>query len=199
MTNRLLNLPSCYKIQPDVLNALKSHQRVVALESTIISHGMPFPQNLETALAVEAIVKKEGCIPATIAIMDGNIKVGLNSDELELFAKQGTLATKTSSRDLPWIVSQKKMGATTVSATLFIAHKVGIKVFVTGGIGGVHRGVEETMDISADLTEMGKTPVAVVSAGAKSILDIEKTLEFLVIIISFFHFFLFFFVIFCYP
>lgn len=162
----------------------------MALESTIISHGMPFPQNLRTALEVEEIVQEEGCTPATIAIIDGIIKIGLDQNDLESLAKCGLKAHKTSRRDLALVLSQKRTGATTVSGTMLLAHKAGIKIFVTGGIGGVHRGAEEckflnsaltqAFDISADLTELGRTPVAVICAGAKSILDIEKTLEYLV-------------------
>ncbi|KAJ3002870.1 hypothetical protein HKX48_002068 [Thoreauomyces humboldtii] len=140
---------------------------------------MPYPQNLETALAVEDIVRQEGCVPATIAILDGRVKVGLSPEDLEKLAKTGLKARKTSRRDLALVVSQKLVGATTVSGTMVIAQEAGIKVFVTGGIGGVHRGGEESMDVSADLTELGRTPVAVVCAGAKSILDIERTLEYL--------------------
>ncbi|KAI9105863.1 Indigoidine synthase A like protein-domain-containing protein [Phlyctochytrium arcticum] len=168
-----------YDIHPEVKAAIRENRPVVALESTIISHGMPYPQNLETALAVEQIVREEGCVPATIAILDGRVKVGLSRKDLEKLAKTGLQARKTSRRDIALVVAQKSVGATTVSGTMLIAHEAGIKVFVTGGIGGVHRGGEGSMDISADLTELGRTPVAVVCAGAKSILDIERTLEFL--------------------
>ncbi|KAJ3183475.1 hypothetical protein HDU87_006794 [Geranomyces variabilis] len=172
-------LPEIYDVHPEVARALAQNKGVVALESTIISHGMPYPQNLETALAVEEIVRQQGCVPATIAVLDGRVKVGLSPADLEKLAQTGLSAKKTSRRDLALVVSQKLVGATTVSGTMVIAHKAGIKVFVTGGIGGVHRGGETSMDVSADLTELGRTPVTVVCAGAKSILDIERTLEFL--------------------
>lgn len=167
------------KIAPDVRDALSRGNAVVALESTIISHGMPYPKNLQTAKEVEAIMKENGAIPATIAILDGVPCIGLNNEQLERLAKLGTKAQKTARRDIPHIVAAGGNGATTVSATMFFACKVGIPVFVTGGVGGVHRHGEQTMDISSDLTELGKTPVAVISAGVKSILDIPKTLEFL--------------------
>ncbi|KAI8593591.1 hypothetical protein BDZ88DRAFT_457109 [Geranomyces variabilis] len=173
------SLPEIYDVHPEVARALAQNKGVVALESTIISHGMPYPQNLETALAVEEIVRSQGCVPATIAVLDGRVKVGLSPADLEKLARTGLSAKKTSRRDLALVVSQKLVGATTVSGTMVIAHKAGIKVFVTGGIGGVHRGGEVSMDVSADLTELGRTPVTVVCAGAKSILDIERTLEFL--------------------
>ena len=166
------------EINPEVREALEKGQPVVALESTIISHGMPYPQNVETARNVEAIVRKNGAVPATIAIIGGKLKVGLTDDELEYFGKtEGIL--KASRRDLPFIISKKLDGATTVASTMIIAALAGIKVFVTGGIGGVHRGAEETFDISADLEELSKTDVAVVCAGVKSILDIGLTLEYL--------------------
>ena len=165
-------------IKPDVLEALEKGKPVVALESTIISHGMPYPQNLEMALNVENIIRKEGAVPATIAILGGRIKVGLNKDEIEYLGKAKNVI-KTSRRDIPFIVSKKLDGATTVASTMIIAALAGIKVFATGGIGGVHRGAQETFDISADLQELAKTNVAVVCAGAKSILDIGLTLEYL--------------------
>lgn len=165
-------------IKPEVQQALNNKQAVVALESTIISHGMPYPQNVETALAVEAIIREAGAIPATIAILDGRIKVGLSTEEIEQLAK-ATEVIKTSRRDLPYVVATKKNGATTVAGTMIVAKMAGISVFVTGGIGGVHRGAAETMDISADLMELAQTDVAVVCAGAKSILDIGLTLEYL--------------------
>lgn len=140
---------------------------------------MPYPDNLRTATEVEDIVRNEGCVPATIAILNGTIRVGLDAQDLETLARTGRQAHKTSRRDLALVVSQKLTGATTVSSTIMIAHAAGIPIFVTGGIGGVHRGAETSLDISADLTELGRTPVAVVCAGCKSILDIEKTLEFL--------------------
>jgi pseudouridine-5'-phosphate glycosidase len=165
-------------IQPEVAQALVEGKPIVALESTIISHGMPYPKNVETALAVEETVRANGAIPATIAIFEGKCHVGLNPDQLEYFG-QATDVWKVSLRDMPYVVSQQLYGATTVAATMRIASMAGIKVFVTGGIGGVHRGAENSMDISADLTEMAQTSVAVVSAGVKSILDIGLTLEYL--------------------
>ena len=165
-------------ISEEIQNSIKENGPVVALESTIISHGMPFPQNLETALEVESIIRKEGAIPATIAVVEGRIKIGLSNLELEQFA-QGTKTVKVSSRDLPLAISQKQDGGTTVAATMICARMAGISVFVTGGIGGVHRGSEKTMDISGDLMELARTNVAVVCAGIKSILDIPRTLEYL--------------------
>ena len=165
-------------ISEEIQNSIKGNGPVVALESTIISHGMPFPQNLETALEVERIIRKEGAIPATIAVVEGRIKIGLSNLELEQFA-QGTKTVKVSSRDLPLALSQKQDGGTTVAATMICARMAGISVFVTGGIGGVHRGSEKTMDISGDLMELARTNVAVVCAGIKSILDIPRTLEYL--------------------
>jgi len=166
-------------ISPEVKDALEKKLPVVALESTIISHGMPYPQNVETALKAEEIVRENGAIPATIAIIDGKLKVGLTNDEIDYLGKQGLNVIKTSRRDIPYIVSKKHDGATTVSATMIIAALAGIKVFATGGIGGVHRGASLTFDISTDLEELAQTNVAVVCAGAKSILDLEKTLEYL--------------------
>jgi len=151
---------------------------LVALESTIISHGMPYPQNVETAREVEAIIRAAGAVPATIAVMGGKIRVGLSGDELELLGRSSD-ALKLSRRDLPYAITSGKVGATTVAATMICAELAGIRVFVTGGIGGVHRGAPESFDISADLQEMAKTSVAVVCAGAKSILDIGLTLEYL--------------------
>jgi len=165
-------------ISTEVQQALKTRLPVVALESTIISHGMPYPQNLETAHAVENIICEEGAVPATIAIMNGRIKIGLRQQELEEFAKHPT-QLKVSRRDLPLVLSQKQSGGTTVAATMICAKLAGICVFVTGGIGGVHRENEKTMDISADLMELAQTNVAVVCAGIKSILDIPRTLEYL--------------------
>ncbi len=165
-------------IHPEVKEALAVNKAVVALESTIISHGMPYPKNIETALAVEEVVRQNGAVPATIAIMNGKCHVGLTKEELEYFGKEKNV-WKVSLRDMPYVISQNLYGATTVAATMRIAAMVGIKVFVTGGIGGVHRGAENTMDISADLTEMAQTSVAIVSAGVKSILDIGLTLEYL--------------------
>lgn len=166
-------------IEPEVACALSEGRPVVALESTIISHGMPYPQNYNTAKEVEQVARDNGAVPATIAILGGKLCVGLNDESLKKLALLGHKARKCSRRDLAVAVAENGDGATTVAATMFIAHLAGIKVFVTGGIGGVHRGVEETMDISADLTEFGRTPVAVICAGAKSILDIPRTLEFL--------------------
>ena len=169
---------SFLEINPEVRQALEKGKPVVALESTIISHGMPFPQNLETAIAVESIVRNNGAVPATIAIFDGKCYAGLTKEQLEYFASAKDV-WKVSLRDMPYVITKKLYGATTVAATMRIAAMVGIKIFVTGGIGGVHREASETMDISADLTEMEQTPVAVVSAGIKSILDIGLTLEYL--------------------
>lgn len=165
-------------IHPEVAEALAARKPLVALESTIIAHGMPYPQNVETALEVEEIVRKNGAIPATIAVLDGKLCVGLNREQLEMLGNSGGV-WKVSLRDLPYVVSNKIAGATTVAATMRIAAMAGIRIFVTGGIGGVHRGAETSMDVSADLTEMAQTSVAVVSAGVKSILDIGLTLEFL--------------------
>ena len=165
-------------ISEEIQDSIKEKGPVVALESTIISHGMPFPQNLETALEVESIIRKEGALPATIAVIEGRIKIGLSYLELEQFA-QGTKTVKVSSRDLPLALSQKQDGGTTVAATMICSRMAEISVFVTGGIGGVHRGSEKTMDISGDLMELSRTNVAVVCAGIKSILDIPRTLEYL--------------------
>lgn len=165
-------------IKPEVLEALNNGEAVVALESTIISHGMPYPENIETALNVEKIIRGEGATPATIAILGGRIKVGLNEEELEYLARSKNVV-KTSRRDLPFVISQKLDGGTTVAATMIIASLAGIKVFATGGIGGVHRNAQKTFDISADLQELASTNVAVVCAGPKSILDIGLTLEYL--------------------
>ena len=166
-------------IKEEVAEALKEGKAVVALESTIISHGMPYPKNVETALKVEALIRENGAIPATIAILDGKLKVGLTKEEIELLGKKGEDVIKTSRRDIPFIVAGKKDGATTVAATMIIAKLADIKVFATGGIGGVHRGAQESFDVSADLEELASTDVAVVCAGAKSILDIGLTLEYL--------------------
>ena len=166
------------KIHPEVKNALAEGKPVVALESTIISHGMPYPQNLKTAIEVEEIVRNNGAVPATIAIFNGKCYAGLTREQLEYFASAKDV-WKVSLRDMPYVINQKLPGATTVSATMRIASMAGIKIFVTGGIGGVHRNANETMDVSADLTEMEQTSVAVVSAGIKSILDIGLTLEYL--------------------
>lgn len=166
-------------IAPEVAGALSKGRPVVALESTIISHGMPYPRNIETAAAVEAAVREAGAIPATIAILGGRLKVGLSRDEIQHIGKRGAGIIKCSRRDLPFVVARKEDGATTVAATMIIAALAGIRVFATGGIGGVHRGVEDTMDVSADLEELGRTNVAVVCAGIKSVLDIGRTLEYL--------------------
>ena len=165
-------------INPEVLKAINEGKAVVALESTIISHGMPYPLNVETAVKVENIIRENGAVPATIAILNGMLKVGLTREEIEYLGKTKGVV-KTSRRDLPFIVANKLDGATTVASTMIIAALAGIKVFATGGIGGVHRGAQETFDISADLQELAHTNVAVVCAGAKSILDIGLTLEYL--------------------
>ncbi|RRD39672.1 pseudouridine-5'-phosphate glycosidase [Leptotrichia sp. OH3620_COT-345] len=167
------------EISEEVKNALENNKPVIALESTIISHGMPYPQNAETALKVENIVRENGGIPATIAIINGKLKVGLSAEEIELLGKEGEKVIKVSRRDIPYIVANKLNGATTVASTMIIANMAGIKIFATGGIGGVHRGAENTMDISADLQELANTDVAVICAGAKSILDLGLTLEYL--------------------
>lgn len=166
------------EIHPEVREALAEGKPVVALESTIISHGMPYPKNLETAIQVEEIIRSNGAVPATVAIFDGKCHAGLDKKQLEHFALAKDV-WKVSLRDMPYVISKKLFGATTVAATMRIASMAGIKIFVTGGIGGVHRDASETMDISADLTEMEQTSVAVVSAGIKSILDIGLTLEYL--------------------
>ncbi|XP_069019617.1 uncharacterized protein [Embiotoca jacksoni] len=169
---------SLFRVHPSVSQALAENKPVVALESTIITHGMPYPLNLRTAKEVEAIVRAEGATPATVAVIDGEVHVGLSSEELDHLA-QCKSSLKVSRRDLPYVISKSLSGGTTVSATMIAAHRAGIPVFVTGGIGGVHRDGENSLDISADLTELGRTPIAVVSAGVKSILDIGRTLEFL--------------------
>ena len=166
-------------LSPEVRQALEAGRPVVALESTIISHGMPYPQNVQTARNVEDIIRAEGATPATIAILGGRLKAGLTPEELEYLGKTGTKVTKASRRDLPSILAKKLDGATTVTTTMMIAHMAGIGIFATGGIGGVHRGAETTMDISADLEELSKTPVMVICAGPKSILDLGLTLEYL--------------------
>ena len=163
----------------EVREALAAGKPVVALESTIISHGMPYPQNVETARKVEQTIRDEGATPATIAVLGGRMKAGLSDDELEYLGKAGQKVTKASRRDLPVLIARGMDGATTVTTTRMIAHRAGIKIFATGGIGGVHRGAETTMDISADLEELAETPVCVVCAGAKSILDLNLTMEYL--------------------
>lgn len=165
-------------IKPEIREAIQEGKAVVALESTIISHGMPYPKNVETALTVESIVRENGAVPATIAIMDGKLKVGLTKEEIETLGKSHDVV-KASRRDIPFILAKGLTGATTVASTMIIASMAGIKIFATGGIGGVHRGAQETFDISADLQELAKTDVAVICAGAKSILDIGLTLEYL--------------------
>lgn len=167
------------QISPEVQDALNNNKPIVALESTIISHGMPFPQNAQTALEVEDAIRQQGVIPATIAIIGGVMKVGLSKEEIELLGREGHAVTKVSRRDLPFVVAAGINGATTVASTMIIAAMAGIKIFATGGIGGVHRGAEHTFDISADLQELAKTNVAVVCAGAKSILDLGLTTEYL--------------------
>lgn len=166
-------------ISPEVQQALADGKPVVALESTIISHGMPYPKNVETAMLVEKTIRENGAVPATIAIIGGRLKAGLSPEEIEYLGKSGRKVAKVSRRDLAAIVARGADGATTVTTTMIIAHMAGIKVFATGGIGGVHRGAETTMDISADLEELANTPVMVVCAGAKSILDLGLTLEYL--------------------
>lgn len=166
-------------VSNEVREALEAGKPVVALESTIISHGMPYPQNVETALQVEEIVRENGAVPATIAILGGRLKAGLTKEEITYLGKQGTKVTKASRRDLSQLVARGADGATTVTTTMMIAHMAGIRFFATGGIGGVHRGAETTMDISADLEELAQTPVMVICAGAKSILDLKLTLEYL--------------------
>ncbi len=174
-----MNLNKFLDIKPEVAEALAAGKPVVALESTIISHGMPYPQNVQTALEVERIVREHGAVPATIAVIGGRLKAGLTPEEIEYFGKKGLNIAKASRRDLAVLCARGEDGATTVTTTMIIAHMAGIRVFATGGIGGVHRGAETTMDISADLEELGQTPVMVVCAGAKSILDLGLTLEYL--------------------
>ena len=164
---------------PEVTKALAEGKPVVALESTIISHGMPYPQNVETALECERIMRQNGAVPATCAIIGGKLCAGLTPEQIDYLGREGRKVAKASRRDIPMLVAKKADGATTVAATMIVAAAAGIRVFATGGIGGVHRGATETMDISADLDELGKTPVAVVCAGAKSILDLGLTMEYL--------------------
>ena len=172
-------LENYLEIQPEIADAIANGKPVVALESTIISHGMPYPQNVEMATKVEEIVRENGAIPATIAIMDGKLKVGLTADDIEKLAKTGLQATKVSRRDIPFVIANKSVGATTVASTMIIAEMAGVKFFATGGIGGVHRDAQQTFDISADLDELARTNVAVICAGIKSILDLGLTLEYL--------------------
>ena len=174
-----MNLNQYLDIAPEVAEAIAHNKPVVALESTIISHGMPYPQNVETALKVEQIIRDNGAVPATIAIIGGRLKAGCSKEDIEYLGKEGTRVNKASRRDLAVLVSRGADGATTVTTTMIIAHMAGIQIFATGGIGGVHRGAETTMDISADLEELAHTPVMVVCAGAKSILDLGLTLEYL--------------------
>ena len=166
-----------FKISQEVQHALDNNMPVVALESTIISHGMPYPQNVQTALKVERIVREAGCVPATVAIIGGVLTVGCSTADIELLGKRGTAVAKVSRRDLPIVIAQKQDGATTVAGTMYACSLAGVSVFATGGIGGAHRKSEVTMDISADLDELQQTSVIVVCAGAKSILDIGLTLE----------------------
>ena len=173
------NMNNYLSISPEVQQALDEGRPVVALESTIISHGMPYPQNVETALRVEQTIRDNGAVPATIAIIGGRLKAGLTHDEIEYLGKAGQNVAKASRRDLPVLVAKGMDGATTVTTTMMIAHMAGISIFATGGIGGVHRGAEKTMDVSADLEELANTPVMVVCAGAKAILDLGLTLEYL--------------------
>ena len=174
-----MNMNKYLDVNPEVAAAIAAGKPVVALESTIISHGMPYPQNVETALNVEKIIRENGAVPATIAIIGGRLKAGLTAEEIEYFGKKGRAIHKASRRDLAVLCAQGEDGATTVTTTMIIAHMAGICFFATGGIGGVHRGAETTMDISADLEELSRTPVMVVCAGAKSILDLGLTLEYL--------------------
>ena len=174
-----MNMPQFLDIAPEVQQALRDNKPVVALESTIISHGMPYPQNVATALQVEAEVRAHGAVPATIAIIDGRLKAGLSEEDIELLGKRGRDAVKVSRRDIPFVIAAGQMGATTVASTMIISAMAGIKIFATGGIGGVHRNAQQSFDISADLQELAQTPVAVVCAGAKSILDLRLTLEYL--------------------
>ena len=174
-----MNMNKYLDVNPEVAAAIAEGKPVVALESTIISHGMPYPQNVETALNVERIIRENGAVPATIAIIGGRLKAGLTAEEIEYFSKKGRAIHKASRRDLAVLCAKGEDGATTVTTTMMIAHMAGIRFFATGGIGGVHRGAETTMDISADLEELARTPVMVVCAGAKSILDLGLTLEYL--------------------
>ncbi|MDY4755091.1 MAG: pseudouridine-5'-phosphate glycosidase [Candidatus Faecousia sp.] len=174
-----MNMNKYLDVNPEIAQAIAQGKPVVALESTIISHGMPYPQNVETALNVERIIRENGAVPATIAIIGGRLKAGLTPEEIEYFGKKGRAIHKASRRDLAVLCAKGEDGATTVTTTMMIANMAGIRFFATGGIGGVHRGAETTMDISADLEELARTPVMVVCAGAKSILDLGLTLEYL--------------------
>ncbi len=174
-----MNPEKYLEVSKEVAEALAENRPVVALESTIISHGMPYPQNVETACKVENIIREAGAVPATIAIIGGKLKAGLSKEEIEHLGKCGSDVPKASRRDIPVLLAKGSDGATTVTTTMMIASMAGIRIFATGGIGGVHRGAETTMDISADLEELAMTPVMVVCAGAKSILDLGLTLEYL--------------------
>ena len=174
-----MELNKYLKLSPEVEEALRTGKPVVALESTIISHGMPYPQNVETAYACERVCRENGAVPATCAIIGGKLCAGLTPKEIDYLGREGTRVTKASRRDLPLLLAKGMDGATTVAATMIVAHMAGIKVFATGGIGGVHRNGQDTMDVSADLDELGKTPMCVVCAGAKAILDLPRTMEYL--------------------
>ena len=174
-----MDLNKYLKLSPEVEEALRTGKPVVALESTIISHGMPYPQNVETAYACERVCRENGAVPATCAIIGGKLCAGLTPEEIDYLGREGTKVTKASRRDLPLLIAKGMDGATTVAATMIVAHMAGIKVFATGGIGGVHRNGQDTMDVSADLDELGKTPMCVVCAGAKAILDLPRTMEYL--------------------
>ena len=174
-----MDLNKYLKLSPEVEDALRTGKPIVALESTIISHGMPYPQNVETAFACERVCRENGAVPATCAIIGGKLCAGLTAEEIDYLGREGTRVTKASRRDLPLLLAKGMDGATTVAATMIVAHMAGIKVFATGGIGGVHRNGQDTMDVSADLDELGKTPVCVVCAGAKAILDLPRTMEYL--------------------
>lgn len=174
-----MELNKYLKLSPEVAEALRTGKPVVALESTIISHGMPYPQNVETAYACERVCRENGAVPATCAIIGGKLCAGLTPEQIDYLGREGTKVTKASRRDLPLLVAKGMDGATTVAATMIVAHMAGIKVFATGGIGGVHRNGQDTMDVSADLDELGKTPMCVVCAGAKAILDLPRTMEYL--------------------
>ena len=174
-----MTLKEYLSITPEISAAIRDGKPVVALESTILSHGMPYPQNVETAMNVEKLIRENGAVPATIAIIKGRLKAGLTAEEIDYLGRAGHAVPKASRRDLPVLVAKGSDGACTVTTTMMIAHMAGIKIFATGGIGGVHRGAEKTMDISADLQELANTPVCVVCAGAKSILDLGLTLEYL--------------------
>ena len=174
-----MELNKYLKLSPEVEEALRTGKPVVALESTIISHGMPYPQNVETAYACERVCRENGAVPATCAIIGGKLCAGLTAEEIDYLGREGTKVTKASRRDLPLLLAKGMDGATTVAATMIVAHMAGIKVFATGGIGGVHRNGQDTMDVSADLDELGKTPMCVVCAGAKAILDLPRTMEYL--------------------